>query len=72
MIRDQKLFLPPHENCTTISVTHRQVRLLQVVFHMSESRESLPVDHILLFIRTPILCQEPITAAYDLCIKVGG
>ena len=23
MVRDQELFLPPHEDCTTISVTHR-------------------------------------------------
>lgn len=72
MVWDQELFLPPHEDCTTISVTHRQVWLLQLVLHMSESRESLPVDHILLLIRTPILCQEPVPTAYNLCIKVGG
>jgi hypothetical protein len=39
---------------------------------MSECREALPVNHVLLFIGAPILGQESITAAYDFCVKISG
>lgn len=39
---------------------------------MSECREALPVNHVLLFIGAPILGQESITTAYDFCVKISG
>jgi hypothetical protein len=45
---------------------------LQLVLDMSESRETLPVDHVLLLVGTPILGQKSILAADDFCIKICG
>jgi len=45
---------------------------LQLMLDMSESRETLPVDHILLLVGTPVLCQKPILVTDDFCIEIRG
>lgn len=72
MIRNQKPFLPPHEHCTTVPIVHRQMWFLQFMLDMSEGRETLPMDHVLLFVCTPVLCQKSILVTDDLCIKIRG
>ena len=72
MIWYQKPLFPSHEHCTTISVAHGQMRFLQLVLDVSKCRETLPVDHVLLLVGTPILCQKSILATNDFCIEVRG
>jgi hypothetical protein len=45
---------------------------LQLMLDMSESRETLPVDHILLLVGTPVLCQKTILVTDDFCIEIRG
>jgi hypothetical protein len=42
------------------------------MFDMSEGRETLPVDHVLLLVGTPVLCQKPIFTTNDFRIEIRG
>src|SRR5882762_11076876 len=72
MIWNQKPLLPPHEHCTAVPITHRQVGFPQLVLDMSEGGETLPVDHIFLLVGTPVLCQKSILATNNFCIEIRG
>lgn len=72
MVRNQKPLLPPHKHYTTVSIAHSQVWLLQLMLDVSESGETLPVNHILLLVGTPFLCQKSILVADDFCIEICG
>lgn len=72
VVWNKELLLPPHEHCTAIEgVLHSQVGLLELVLDVPESRESRPVDHILLLRSAPIAGQESISTANYLSVKVG-
>lgn len=70
MVRDQESLLPPHEDSATIPVTHRQKGLLQIILDMSESWETRPMDHVLLLIGAPVLCQESVSTADDFSVEI--
>jgi hypothetical protein len=70
MIWDQEPLLPPHKDHTAVSIVKGQVRALCVVSDVLEGRKSRPVHQVLVLGRTPILSEEPITAANDLGVKI--
>jgi hypothetical protein len=71
MVRDKESFLPAHKNSPAVIIRHGKVWSLQVVLNVSECREALPMDHVLLFRGTPVACQKAVTAANDFGIKVS-
>lgn len=71
MIRYQESLFPSHEHGTAVAVRHGQMRPLELVSDMAKSMKTLPMYHIVLFVRSPLLCQEPIPAAYDFGVEVG-
>lgn len=71
MVWDEELLLPTHEHCTTAEgILHCQVRLLELILHMSEGGESGPVHHVFLLVRSPVACQKAIPASNDFSVKV--
>ena len=71
MVRHEELLLPPHEHRSAVQrVLHGQVRLLELVLHMSERGEAGPVHHVLLFRCSPVARQEPVPAANYLGVKI--
>lgn len=70
MVRDKKSLLPPHEHGSPIAIRHGQMWPPELVLDMPESREALPMYHILLFICSPLLRQKAISIANDFCVKV--
>jgi hypothetical protein len=70
MIWHQEPLLPPHKDSTSIPIVHRQIRPFELMFHMSESRKTLPMNHIFLLVCPPILGQKPIPTANYFCIEI--
>lgn len=71
MVRNEESFLPPHENSPSIAIGHGQMWSPELILDMPKGRETLPMHHIFLFIRTPLLRQKAVAAANDFCVKVG-
>lgn len=71
VVRDKESFLPPHENGPPIAIRHGEMWSPEFVLDMPESRETLPMDHIFLFVRSPFFCQKAVAAADYLCVKVS-
>jgi len=72
VVGNQELLLPPHEDGSSVSIFHDQMRLLQLVADVPESREAAPVDHVFLLGCAPVPSQEAIATANNLCVEVGG
>ena len=72
VVWDQEFLLPSHEHGTSVGIAHGQVRLPQFLPDMSESRETTPMHHILLFTGSPVSSQESIPTPNDFSIKVRG
>ena len=72
MVWDQKLLLPSHKDRAAVSIFHRQMRFLQIISNMAESREASPMDHVFLLAGAPIPRQESVAAPNDFGIEIGG
>lgn len=68
----QEPLLPSHEDGSAITVTHRQMRLPEFTLDMAECWEARPMNHVFVFISSPVLCQKAIPAADYFGIKVRG
>ena len=71
MVGDKESFLPPHEHSPPIAIRHGQMRSPQFVLDMPKCWEALPMNHVFLFVCSPLLGQKAIAAADYLCVKVG-
>jgi hypothetical protein len=72
MIWHKEPFFPPHEDGTSITVARSEQGLLEVILYVLEGWETLPVHHVFLFSRTPVLSEETISAANNFGIKISG
>jgi hypothetical protein len=72
MIWNQEAFLPSHEDGTPVPVCHGEMGAFELMSYMFEGGEAGPVDHIILFRGTPVLCQETVTASDDFGIEECG
>ena len=73
MVRHQEFLLPAHEHRPTMQrVGHGEMRLLEIIPHMSECRKPCPMDHVLLLRCAPVEGQKAITTPNYLGVEVGG
>jgi len=70
MIWNQEPLFPPHKDYTAVSIVKSQVRVLCVVSDVLKGGKSRPVHQVLVLSSTPILCEETITVANDLSVKI--
>lgn len=71
VVWDKESFFPPHEDCSPVSISHGQQGPLEIILDMTECGEARPMNHVLLLIRAPVLCNETIPTPNNLGVKVG-
>lgn len=71
VVRNQKLFLPPHKNSPSVPIIDRQPWSPSLVFDVAKGREAGPVNEILVFTGAPVLRQKAISTANDFGVKVS-